>query len=102
MRNSHTHTNIGDEQFDAMGRTTAAHPLPVTPQPPSRSTFTSHLHFGARAAVLAGVVATACAAAVPAAGPATVAAPATHLTATVTLNGPSGGFITPADSSCCM
>jgi hypothetical protein len=88
IEHSIRHTSIQGEQLDPGAGTTA------TRRP-------SHLYFGARAAVLAGVVATACAAAAPAASPAAVAAPATHVTATATLTGPAG-FITPADSSCCM
>lgn len=97
--NSHSKASIQqtvgqDEQFDSSRGATAARLFPAAA-------------FGARAAVLAGVVATACATAAPAASTAvstavSTAAPATHMSVTVTLNGPGGGFITPADSTCCM
>lgn len=82
---SHRETSIRDEQRDSCRETSAARLLPA-------------VTFGARAAVLAGVVATACATAAPAVS----AAAATHAPATVTLHGPGGGFVTPADSTCCM
>jgi hypothetical protein len=89
MTSSRNQASIHDEQIDS-GRTAAA------------ARLLPSVAFGARAAVLAGVVATACATAAPAAAAAVSPAAATHTAATVTLHGPSGGFITPADSTCCM
>ncbi|HEY3955994.1 MAG TPA: hypothetical protein VGM53_21690 [Streptosporangiaceae bacterium] len=89
MRNSHSQASIHDGQLDSGRGAAAARLLPSAA-------------FGARAAVLAGVVATACATAAPAASAAASPTAATHVLATVTLHGPAGGFITPADSTCCM
>jgi len=57
--------------------------------------------FGARAAVLAGVVATTCAVSAPAATSAAAGHAASHATA-VALGATSAGVVTPMDSSCCL
>lgn len=82
--NEHREASILDGRLDSGGRT-AARLLPA-------------VTFGARAAVLAGVVAAACATAAPAVSAATAA----HAPASVTLHGAGGGLVTPADSTCCM
>lgn len=100
MMNLRSQASIRDEEPDSGAGTGASRLLPPTPYPPPHSPFASPLQFGVRAAVLAGVVATACATVAPAASAA--GAPAAHASVTVTLNGPAGGFITPADSTCCI
>jgi hypothetical protein len=60
----------------------------------------STVAFGARAAVLAGVLATGCAAAVPVAVNAVVAQPAHAMTA-IALGATSGGVATPDGTTCC-
>jgi hypothetical protein len=60
----------------------------------------SRLAFGARAAVLAGVVATTCAA-VPAASASAAARPAGPAVTAIALGGASGGIATPLASTCC-
>jgi hypothetical protein len=89
MTNSRNQASIHDEQLDSGKAAAAARLLPS-------------VAFGARAAVLAGVVATTCATAAPAASAAVSSAAAAPVSSTVTLDGPAGGFITPRDSTCCM
>jgi hypothetical protein len=56
--------------------------------------------FGARAAVLAGVVATTCAVAAPTAAHAAAARPAAHVVTAVALGAATAG-VTPMDTTCC-
>lgn len=83
-----------------MSVTNARHSLSV--QEPSHGADTPRLlltvTFGARAAVLAGVVAAACVTAAPAVP---AAAAATHAVTTVALSAPISGLARPADTSCC-
>jgi hypothetical protein len=57
--------------------------------------------FGARAAVLAGVVATTCAVSVPAGATAAAGHPAAHTVTAVALGATAGGAVTPMDTTCC-
>jgi hypothetical protein len=57
--------------------------------------------FGARAAVLAGMVATTCAVSAPAGAIAAAGHPAAHAVTAVALGATSGGAITPMDTTCC-
>jgi hypothetical protein len=60
----------------------------------------STVAFGARAAILAGMLATGCAAVVPATANAAVAHPA-HVMTAVALGAASSGLATPDATSCC-
>ena len=57
--------------------------------------------FGARAAVLAGVVAATCAVGAPATAHAAAGHQAAHSVTAVALGATAGGVVTPMDSSCC-
>jgi hypothetical protein len=60
----------------------------------------STVAFGARAAILAGLVATGCAGVAPAAANAATAHPA-HVMTAVALGATSSGVVTPMNSTCC-
>jgi hypothetical protein len=57
--------------------------------------------FGARAAILAGVLATGCAVVTPAAAHATPTHAAVHTMTAIALGATDGGAATPMDSTCC-
>jgi hypothetical protein len=61
----------------------------------------SSMAFGARAAVLAGMVATTCAVVAPATASTAAAHAASHTTTILALGATTDGVVTPADTTCC-